>query len=841
MNIEVQQAIYGEKDKAHQLLSHSGPSDPVYEEIIRFTDFPMLYPQGINWEPYYTGLAYKDLYLICKTFPDTSASRAGMVLTHALLVRLDRIAVCNNIGHLFELLQETPQRQDRLDPIGIILDETQTVASHGESFILVARELLKSTPESLPVLWFGQEGFADLITVLWTNFSSPLRMTFSFGMSFIPDDLRERALTIASTAKSKENSWSSKPIVRASFKEVATPAEAYLLSLPGKEEFSSFLKTLNIEIDSIRKLSLVESCYENFKDIECKNEALSFDQVLSVVRLLEVLCPSGLQAVDIKLRTSASFVGLIAEASKDHIKKLRNLSLLGFENHLDEIRSALTRRLEVLVEHQPLEWFEDVVGDSMAHPEGLLFDSIKEVIGENRNSLAVAPIIWKLWERHSQKITELGPLVPKDKYQEASLIETCPKQIERSLADALTNWCLARKWYGLHFVILCGYLPIADAIRTQSTRIKNKFQPAWLGHLEKRRPKKAIMKAILDTELPELLPAAIDFVKSNSDVLGDINIETPFGQSILKAYLDQAFKDAEPNVQKTIFKLLTLVVDEKIVDQSLLLNIADGPYGDLSLFGQRREIWERLSGAAIDKFLQATAIGWLSRFQGQPREHYEVEYPLRTAIMSHWDFSSVVSESNAASVLVYFYGHFAEATEGRFELDLMELQQDRHKIGLVDAVAIGELIALRGWSRSANRLAGDVLTYNRRDLIPAVKKCSSLLGWYNRGLGWLTGQLDTVNVTEDEWWCELEKLFADLYPMGPQDSEIWSRAKGKKAVLDYNGNGLQRWHSALKDLRNGGGGRKITVAGLMTEAREDFPGNTSLRLLIDLHSKRTSN
>jgi adenosylhomocysteine nucleosidase len=76
-------------------------------------------------------------------------------------------------------------------------------------------------------------------------------------------------------------------------------------------------------------------------------------------------------------------------------------------------------------------------------------------------------------------------------------------------------------------------------------------------------------------------------------------------------------------------------------------------------------------------------------------------------------------------------------------------------------------------------------------------------------------------------WLALERLLVELYPTGPTQSELWSRAKGDVAMLHLGQTGKADWHSALQQLRLGGGGAQITVGRLVECVIEDFPKNSS--------------
>lgn len=81
---------------------------------------------------------------------------------------------------------------------------------------------------------------------------------------------------------------------------------------------------------------------------------------------------------------------------------------------------------------------------------------------------------------------------------------------------------------------------------------------------------------------------------------------------------------------------------------------------------------------------------------------------------------------------------------------------------------------------------------------------------------------------EADRWSELEHCLVELYPTGPRDQELWSRAGGDLSRIQLYGSGQATWHSALRTLKQGGGGRNISIDSLVAAAMEDFPKHQQL-------------
>ena len=76
---------------------------------------------------------------------------------------------------------------------------------------------------------------------------------------------------------------------------------------------------------------------------------------------------------------------------------------------------------------------------------------------------------------------------------------------------------------------------------------------------------------------------------------------------------------------------------------------------------------------------------------------------------------------------------------------------------------------------------------------------------------------------------DLVSVFAGLYPMGPTQDELWSRAGGNVSLLSLSGTGIAQWHSALSKVQRGGGG--LTMSRLASAAAKDYPGHPMLNRL----------
>lgn len=87
---------------------------------------------------------------------------------------------------------------------------------------------------------------------------------------------------------------------------------------------------------------------------------------------------------------------------------------------------------------------------------------------------------------------------------------------------------------------------------------------------------------------------------------------------------------------------------------------------------------------------------------------------------------------------------------------------------------------------------------------------------------------ETKPTAKGDPWSEIELMLIELYPLGPRDQEIWSRAGGDLSRLQLHPTGQAAWHAAIRTLKNGGGGRNINFDNLLRAAKEDFPNHSQL-------------
>lgn len=179
----IAQTLHG-YDQGHRLLAHGGDvSDAELGFLDRLSDLSGYVPLGTTFDAYHTGFPCGRYYAFACTWPDTSATRAGTVLTHTLLVPLDALHRIHDLWALGRWHRRPSSTADR-DPYAAALPDDPEVGVRpspvptiGRAFAVVA--LWFGQPDR-PVLWMEEARPDDVTRYLWGLLWPEARRRFAF-------------------------------------------------------------------------------------------------------------------------------------------------------------------------------------------------------------------------------------------------------------------------------------------------------------------------------------------------------------------------------------------------------------------------------------------------------------------------------------------------------------------------------------------------------------------------------------------------------------------------------------------------------------------------------------
>lgn len=819
--MRVEQAIYGEVAGRGHGLRASSTNAPIVVTIASKLDLPDAVPPGVGaWSPFVRGFPIDDHYILARTFLDSSASRGGMVLTHALIVNLEDMCGVESLTALFGRLApsvaECHSSLEAFEFEAVSCDHETAVDLIGTANALVAQRLV-------PVVRLGVERFELLVDSLWKNLWPALRRTFAFRLSFDPKDLVEQPTpTLICTPEQLQVRWTKYCIVKS---EDQTPNSGAAGILCGQRDVRPILalaEDMGLEVHTLGELIKLERLHT------LVSGSGSVDDLLAAVRLVDGLSNQPTLGVSIKDRLLSQLKTLITGASCKQLLLMKNLALSGFAN-TQPLWSAVelfvsTLRFSSKNDSDIMEIVAASVDEELALPAWRTAVMAGLSTAAYQESPAIYQAIWRWGDRGHAAFAAALAALPADTVVEQRLAGEVPRKISITLpAAALLTPLLKKCWLTAYGAALAAMLPPLDAIGQQLKVDRNPGHSAGLrSALRYASPLQALECALMHKDL-RLVGLCAEQATVHPAILTNIRCDDITEQQVWCAAIgkDSSMWNAPSNAVGVRDNLLDRLAHGLPTDIGILQALAQTPLADLSGTKARERLWALLPTAQLDHYLQATATGWLE-VSAKSEVVAFPEAPLERAIMMSSTLGSVLEKSSVRfKVRLAIVSALPSFPEESFIAWLSNVFRDTRELSHADSEQLGALVASRHWELAAKQLS-DWCADHRSDLMPGLRLCADLLSFYVR---WKLG-VSRPNAAEK--WKAFEEEACELYPSGPDSGELWSRAGGRNSDLPGGiQNGATRWHIALSSIRYGG---RLTTRELLTVMQQDFPWNEKLRL-----------
>lgn len=850
MIISVHQALFGEYNRGHGLLTSSLPDSALRSTVPLVTDLPgSAIPPNLQWEPYLRGYVAGRYYVFSKTFPDPSASRPGMVFTHVLLVDRTEIFQINRLDEILPLLTEKIDKSSSVHSLQISITETAPPKIVPPGYGKVVNTLLTNPQRT--VIWVGDKGFTQIIEALWTNLWPDAREKFSFRISFAPQDLQDNPPTIVCVPEALASRWSHEPVVRITDEYTPNPsnemylAEAFLMGLTEAEPLREFQRKLNAFLPELTTLRMLARSLSHGQEIE--NGTDSVDHVRDLVRSLAKLAPSSSDGMTIKQKAITRLQALTSQGTASDIRAFRNITLTQYPNastfFSETISAWMHHRLIVESDREP-----KAVAELMALALSDSSDDWTKTIKSNLDikfghwNEQTARMVWQWWGQRPSLVQQLEEYMPERAGIEQSLINQCPRELPAQLGEALLALSQNRKWFSLHGVICLGLYPPLVAIKQHLEFDRSPSFEDALRQLVKRLDTKTVLDTALNIGENRLLRLAGEMCAKEPSFLAELNLNSRewriiWYESILMSKNPWKGISDPPTLMNSV---LLRVLERLPVESNLLEKLGQTVYGDLTDHSERANIWKHMSATVAAPFLEQTSEGWLRRLNSGVQLDPTIEQPLKNAISDPARLARHF-QSNQSNLLAFALRMFHTFTELR-ESQLLDLYLNspslsRSSVTQVDAYQLGQLIKQRKWRMAATKVY-QLVQWNRlNQFSDALRECYELLSWWDQGALYLSGLLPEYKLGDDDWWMRFIELTIELYAAGPNEQELWKRSGGDKSIIRMSGSGREIWQDVTRKLRYGGGGDKISTNRILEEMLKDFPNNQNLRLLKQLFEK----
>lgn len=818
--MRIEQAVYGEvSGRGHGLRTSSMKNSQVAKVLASRLDLPDSIPPGIsNWSPFVRGFPIDDQYVIARTFLDSGASRSGMVLTHALIIRIEDIVHIKDLSFLFESLStcsaECPESASSLE-----VSPPPCKSSSAIGHIATANALLD--PARRTPIWLGVKGFEDLIGSLWKNFWPDLRRTFSFRLSFSPKDIVDDPRpTIVCSPEQQRPLWVNQNVID---QNLVSPMSESARILCGHADVTPVLELAN-------SLEMKLNSLTTFTRLERLNALTSddhdVDRLLSALRLIDGLSKNPEFGKELKTSLISKVSALIPKATPKQLLVMRNLALDGFKN---------TEQLWNAVEYRILSLdFGEVDDDDLSNlflysvnPDLAILDwrestqaALKTAAHKKPSTLFEG--IWRCVPLANDAFSAAISIMPNADGIESLLVSEIPSKLSNSKLSALLAPLLEKQWIVAHGALLASVLSPIEAVEQQLQVGTDSSKDSGVRAALRFATPTQVLECALKYKDLLLVELASESAVKHPEILLDIQCKDITEQQVWKLSIEKnsALWGSPRDPISARNALLTSLANGGAVDKQLLEVLANTPLANLYAVPEREKLWKILPARTYDRYLQATVIGWLENAE-QSVIGDRLEAELEHAIVCSTALAqSLVKPTVSISTRLSMISSLPSFTEESFISWTRELLTSVRTIPNMEAEQLGRLIYSRRWKDAVSHLA-DRHARNRPDLKPCLTICREFLDWYT------TYKLGISKPSASDKWNAFERLVCDLYPNGPDTDELWSRAGGKKSDLsNQNQSGSTRWHSALNKVRYGG---SLKPRKLMDTMLDDFPDNEELR------------
>lgn len=821
----ISEATFGAVDKGHAIIAVTSGAAKVAPRIVGRTDLPNTVPSGTEWASFESGYFEGDTYVLARTWPDPGAPRAGMVFTHAVMAPFVEIDNPDGLLLLSANLPQSPDRGAALKERSWQPPEHHAVSKHTHQLL----DALLDEKRQPPIVWLGEADLLRTLTALWRYLPSAARRSVTFRLSFGPEDVAAAAPLVVMTPRQLAQRWKGRTIIDPT--QPPPPASEVarsILTPSSADEIAAYANAYGIIVRSLSEFGLLQKSWEIGK-----SGSSEYGVLLAQLRFVMTLSPQREPGAEQKAVLVADLARAVDSANTTQISALRNINLAtwGCGDPLwAAVRAWATRAaaLETDAADDIAIWRNATADGAQSAWALAVREGLEEAAKSADGAFCVA--WWRRWTAAPELITPVFALLPTKKKMQDALVLTAPQTIDETLAEPVMGAAAGKKWWALHATVARRSLALSAAVKRQLAVDTDQAYTAGFAILFEGLPAHDLLATAVDVEDARLIAMAGDAAAADPTLLEPFDPRIVAWRRIWEIAVRRN-ADAWQGVGDQT------AVREEIVQQlrggaplepSFLEQVAVTPIANLTDVPDRGDVWDTLPEPARSAFLAATATGWLTDFANRKRAPDDADATLRRAIVAPQARDAFFSaHGRTVAIALSYFEAFEEVPEHVATAWLRRLRDQHISVDQADAERIGALVRDRRWHSAASVVAALLHTDGRGSLAPAAIALRGFFQMMDLGMLMVKGFLDVGS--QQDVWAIFEDVACELYPHGPNETELWSRAGGKKADLPDGYTGRQRWHATVKLLRNGGS--RLSASELLTEMTADHRRNEKLAWL----------
>lgn len=818
--MKIETAIFGQVGQGHGLRSRSVDLK-VFDTATSHLDLPDAIPNGLSLPSYISGFTLNDHYIVARTFLDGQASRSGMVRAYALAIPLESLTHINNINVLFGILPNKIVEDDGFSQ-AITIDKN-LLEQQKDSILTGNIAELLVTNDQRPLIHIGFQDFDKLVSAIWRKLWPDMRKNFSFRMSLTPSDSEKYQLVcIPETLISR---WQNHNAI---VNQLDTPSIANVkveAFLDGYDKYSEFCHKFGIRLENPKKVGILDQAYKKYSNLE---EA-KFSDYLSVVRLIGSLSPNNDEAYEEKDSLLKKLNELIADASIKDLLLLRNFSGIEYSSShtlWQAVEIRLGQYLYSIEDDKSIEELLESALDIDKAEEGWRSSVIKGLVNSfsDLNS-SIFKTFWQWLQAFPEVAFRLLKNISFSPSIENTLVTNAPLKLSQEIEGLLLPYFASKQLLQLHGLVLGLRYSVREAFDKQLKVDTDKSYIAGLEEIAKRAEISKLLEACISTKQPRITQITINKAIENPLILKNVsytNDESLFIWSqVLEKNLDAWNAPNQP--KQILYLLLDSYIDNGKSDHVKLITLlSNTPIADLCDYPRKSSVWTLSNLGNLSQYLEQTALSWYERALNM--NFIELDKELESAICNIKNLDEKMKQDtlNNTTAIIEIFERVNLFSEDIFiEWLTFWIEKSRYK-SKSDIDRIGRLVKRKNWKSAADL----ILQYSKTS-VPDLKVV--LPFW--RGLLPFWDWFEVSPYGFQQKWEALTELLLELYPSGPEDERLWSRAGGKRSLLKNIGSGQDNWLDAIEKMKKGA---KPDPVDLIEKIKNDFPGNHKIATLEKL-------
>jgi hypothetical protein len=824
--IVIHQAIYGEvqgKTSGHDMLAASDERNELFRRVSGYTDLADRPEGGVLSSPIVRGFFAEDHFLLIKTFPDKSPGlRTGRVFSHTLFIpKADLHRVCN-LSNLFQYHLPSVKKEAKMHQLNYnALEATNTMGAVNGREAAATNALMQYQP----FVWLGEKGYWEWVARIWPQLPFEVLHTLKIGAAFSPSYTKNKYLNLLYIPEDLKTLWErhSFRVIDFGETEILKSAAAHWLigNTSGAALFQALIDDFAPKIESIENLNQLEDYGKTYHQIH-KDPRLN--HLLVLAHFVSQISPNERDGIKGKNRLITAILKAIPNAPVNKFTALIYQSWKGFPNAMTSVTDAVH------------DWLNNhlLKGKHAKECGIVLAKALKtetknwwviSVLDFTKNRLKKrqpgdGPILWQWMRNEPSLIAQHSLWLPND--AENELTQKIPK-LESAITESVLHMAEQKGWLVLHAKVAAQCYSAEKAIQAQLRIDADENHTVALEALSESISGSSFVPVAVSHTDVRLHRIAGKLIAENSKLLKGIDISSEGWQQCWKASIEQGSEawSGISNPQHTLFEILDHLLAGNTFNGTLLNAISIGKYSSLKEYPRRALIWHELPEKAHTGFISATIVELIDELATSKLSYNDLEAELKNGMQSQKVQQQVIGSKiiPLTKKLRLF-----DVLPGLGEYHA-ELLIKNHRFSTAEADEFGRIVSKNKWKTVIDALYNE--HYYRNDLVPALLKCSHLLGFWQR-LKLSASGLKRDAISSEELWNEFVNTAYNLFPSGPEQNGLWISAGGDLSQLYTTGTGRDKWYNAVQILRNNG---KPTLINLLSKMLEIYPSNEILKSL----------